>query len=369
MYNFISHIICMIFLLSISGCSTHASSINTYTNFSKIDISGDVQKNGIYDISIEYDNSGIGWMAYSRVELPKYVETHIAKSNDHGKTWDHVIRVNSSEHNSHNQQAIWRSETPTLLFDPTDAASRRWKLYSHRYPATPPYKKGSHLYADGWIEYKTANSPQGPWSKPIRLFGSREKRCLVDLNNLHASLADISWYNEMGSIVVDGTIYLSLDASPTANGLGKWRKRRVILIASNDHGKSWSYVGNLTDYDDAAELGYLILTGSSLVAENNKIWLFVSPSGAKGLFKKNKGHDGTVIIEVSDIKKAKLKRDKKGKLVVRKWIKPTLHSGGLSDYDEKNTTGGIIFSQINIQIKSVTADFFQIFNTGKSITD
>lgn len=45
--------------------------------------------------------------------------------------------------------------------------------------------------------------------------------------------------------------------------------------------------------------------------------------------------------------------------MVLKTIKPDLNSGGLSDYDEKNTAGGILFSQIDIR---ATSDF-QVFNT------
>ena len=363
-------------LSNITGCSAQkpfAKNGIIKSQFSKINIKDETHKNGIFDVSIEYDNKGTGWMAYSRVDLPKHVETHVAKSHDHGRTWKYVTAVNKSSQGNfkfkNTKNVVWRNETPTLLFDPGDIVSRQWKLFSHRYPAVPPYKKGSHLYAEGWIEYKVAGNPEGPWSKPIRLFGSREKNCLVNLNSLHPSLSGISWYNEMGSIVVDGVIYLSLDASATAKGLGKWRKRRIILVASKDHGQSWRYIGNLTNYDDASELGYLLLTGSSLAVEKNKIWLFISPSGAKGLFKKNRGHDGTVIVEVTDITKAKLKRDRKGKLNIQKHIKPSLHSGGLSDYDEQNSIGGIIFSQIDTSVKSITTDFFKIFNTGEHITD
>jgi len=359
---------------NIIGCSTQASNVDSShksaSHLSKINIHNENHKNGIYDISIEYDKQGIGWMAYSRVELPKYVETHIAKSHDRGKTWRYVMKVNPSKDGAHKQKRrVWRNETPTLLYDPTDSASRQWKLFSHRYPAKPPYKKGSHLYAEGWIEYKVANIPQGPWSKPIRLFGSRENNSRISINMLHPSLKDMQFYNEMGSIVIDGVIYLSLDTSPTANGLGKWKKRKIILIASKDHGQSWGYVGDLTNHNDAADLGYLVLTGSSLVLEKNKIFLLLSPSGAKGLFKKNRSHDGTLVVEVLDIAKAKLKRGVKGELVIKKWLKPTLESGGLSDYDEQNSAGGIIFSQIDTSVKSIKADFFQVFNTGKTITD
>lgn len=343
---------------------------DTPTIFRKLMIKGEDHKSGIFDISLEYDNTGVGWMAYSRVELPKYVETHIASSHDHGKSWNYVTTVNHSHEGVFNDEGkqlkgVWRNETPTLLYDPTDTAPQRWKLFSHHYPARPPYKKGSHLYARGWIEYQAAADPAGPWSEPVRLFGKREDHCRVDLSKLHPGLGNILWYNEMGSVVVDGVIYLTLDASATPSGLGKWRQRKIILIASDDHGRSWRYVGTLTDYADADKFGYLIFTGSSLVKVGKQLFLLISPSGAKGLFRKNRAHDGTMVVEVEDITRATLSRDAAGKLVVLDWIKPSLQSGGVSDYDEQNTGGGILFSQINTAAKGRNADFFQVYSTGK----
>jgi hypothetical protein len=119
-------------------------------------------------------------------------------------------------------------------------------------------------------------------------------------------------------------------------------------------------VGTLTNYDDANHLGYLVLTGSSLVKAGGRFFLLVTPAGAKGIFKKNRAHDGTLVVEFDDLDRARLKRDAQGHLMVLKTIKPDLNSGGLSDYDEKNTAGGILFSQINIR---ATSDYFQVFNT------
>jgi len=55
------------------------------THFKKLTITGDNHKSGIFGVSIEYGDDGIVWMTYSRVELPKYVEPHVARSNDHGE--------------------------------------------------------------------------------------------------------------------------------------------------------------------------------------------------------------------------------------------------------------------------------------------
>ena len=320
--------------------------------FERIKIVGANHPNGIFDVSVDYDDDGVGWLAYSEVELPKYVDTHLARSADGGKTWTYVGSVNKSVDgvkllNGKRIEGVWRYETPTLVFDRNDRPSRRWKLFVQKYFAVAPYKKGDSMFAQGHVEYRHAARPDGHWSAPICLFGPVDLGCRVNLNELHASLRDMVFYNEFGSTVIDGTLYMSLDASPTASGLGSWDKRRIVLIASPDGGESWKYVGTLTDFEDAEQFGYRVLTGSSLVKENGRVYLLVTPSGRKGFFVKNRGHDGTLILAFDDITRASLKRDKDGKLIALTHIEPSLHSGGLSDYHEKNTYGGILFSQID----------------------
>jgi hypothetical protein len=337
--------------------------------FEKISIVGEDHRNGLFDVSIEYDDTGTGWLAYSRVTIPKHVETHVAKSTDRGKTWSYVGPANRSTEtsaviNGTVRKGALRYETPTLLFDPNDDGTRRWKLLVQRYLAIPPYRPGDSFFADGWIEYTYAPSPAGPWSEPSCLFGKKANHCRVDLTSIHPDLKHYVFFNELGSIVVDGTIYVSMDASPTSTGLGEWERRKIVLISSPDRGVTWSYAGTLTHYDDARTLGYRVLTGSSLVKEDGRLFLLITPSGATGLSAKNRAHDGTLVVEFDDIRRARLKRDARGNLRVLKTFKPDLHSGGLSDYDEQNTSGGILFSQIDIRAKG---EFFKIFRTNRGI--
>ena len=331
----------------------------------KISILGEDPRNGLFDTSIEYGDDGVGWLAYSRVTLPEYVETHIAKSVDKGRTWRYVTAANRSTKGSlivagKKVKGIWRYETPTLVYDRSDIPARRWKIFVQRYLSTPPHKKKNSLFQHSQIQYRYAATPSGPWSKPICMFGKSKNNCRVNLNSLHPNWKGNKFYNELGSIVVNGVIYISLDASTTSSGLGEWKRRKIVLISSRNHGRNWKFAGILTNYNDANALGYLVLTGSSLVKENGRLFLLTTPSGRKGFFRKNRGHNGTLAVEFANISGAKLKRDKKGKLIFRKFIKPNLTSGGLSDYDEKNTAGGMLFSQINVK---TPPEVFQIFNT------
>ena len=366
-------LIFVIFVAQIAESSGMKPDQSISKEFKKIVIKNDPVTSGIFDISIEYDDEGIGWMAYSYIKLPKFVETKIARSDNKGKTWRYVSTVNHSREgyqlvNNKKQKGVWRRETPSLLYDPGDKPGRRWKLFFQNYLSEPPYKKGNSLYGEGWIAYKYAPSPEGPWSKSVRLFGSKANKCKVDLNTLHPKLTKNAFYNEIGTIVVDNIIYLSVDASTAPKGGGDWKNHKILLFSSPDHGMKWNYVGTLTDHDDAGKFGYFIFTGSSLVREGNNYYLLATPAGRKGLFVKRRGHDGIYVMQFEDISKAKLKRDGNSKLIVTKIIEVQhdRHSGGLGDYDEQNSNGGIVISQLSTK-KEHGSDFFQVFNTRENI--
>ena len=136
-------------------------------------------------------------------------------------------------------------------------------------------------------------------------------------------------------------LYLSLSgfAGPDV------KSDKLFLIATFDHGKTWKLVGNLIDYNDAADFGYIRFIGSSLVEENERVFLMVAPVNNKGI------QLGTYVFEFEDISKAKLKRDKKGKLIVYKYLERSLPkelNSGQSDYDMYNTYGGIIMPQADL---------------------
>ena len=118
-----------------AGCGAPGSQADgTGSRFEKLVVVGDPVSNGIFDGSVEYGPDGTGWLAYSRVALPKYVSTHLARSRDHGRTWTYVATINSSRDDTITVDGAvlagaWRYETPTLVHDPQDDPARRWKLY------------------------------------------------------------------------------------------------------------------------------------------------------------------------------------------------------------------------------------------------
>lgn len=328
-------------------------------------------RNGMYDPSVEYDTQGVGWMAYSRVTLPSKVDTVIAKSTNRGKTWRFVKLVNASVPGSVRRngaiiKGVWRYETPSLVHDPGDSARRRWKLFTHRYLVEAPYGDEDRDLAGGHIEYRYAAAPQGPWSKPIRLFGKTGTGARVDINSLARTLRGNAFYTEIGTVENNGVLYMSLDASATASGVGAWGKRKLILLASHDHARTWSYAGTLTNFLDALSFGYAAFTGSSLAAQNGRLFALITPTGTIKPLAANRGHDGTFVVEFSDIGQARLMRDRNGKLAVSQalLISSKAGSGGLSDYDEQNTAGGVLLPQV---MPTLAPKVYQVYNTGVSL--
>ncbi len=358
-------------------------------NYERITIAGETANKGVYDPSIEYNQDGsVGWLVYSALEspddgrkllpIPKTIATHLAKSTDHGKTWKFISELNSSAEatvtiNGKTINGVWWNEVPTLVHDPNDPG-REWKLFWHKYFAIPkPYfrfpvrAKGSLIRVPQymWIAYKYAKTPEElATAKEVILFGAGKLpvapyKAEHNLNEI-LSWPDAKAYSEPGSLYNDGVIYLSLSGFTGPD----FKHDKLFLLVTFDHARTWKYVGELIDYNDAANLGYIRFTGSSLVEENGRVFLLVAPVKLKN----NKGIQlGTYVFEFEDISKAKLKRAKRGNLIVYKYLKRSLPeelNSGQSDYDKYNTYGGIIMPQGDL---SSAPAYAQIFNTKEGI--
>lgn len=223
---------------------------------------------GIFDPALAYDADGIGWLAYSSVQGPlgsvgPYVHTHLASSRDQGARWIHAGVINASFDGTleyvdgTKREGVWRAEVPTIVFDPGDPG-REWKMYLHRYfwwNAAPPGQE-SRLWDYGWIACRDAPAPMGPWSEEAALFaaGARPRapyhQQQIDLNALHPDLADVVAYSEPVALMREGVLYLSLVAGRAADPT-------IVLMASDNHGKTWRYVATLLEASDARRLGYL----------------------------------------------------------------------------------------------------------------
>lgn len=337
------------------------------SRFAELIVSGDRSKNGIFDPSLEYDKNGVGWMAYSGVDAGQKstVSTKIAKSNDKGKTWRYLTTVNPAYPGRLNikgklTDGIWWSEVSTLVNDPKDSG-REWKLFWHNYFSKVPHTGPKDRKLEyGWIAYKYASNPKGPWSKTIRMFGAGPfplppYKTKFNVKGFHPDLRDYSVLTEPGSLCFNDTLYLSFQAVKARGS--NHPDFDIILLSSKDHGQTWSYAGKPLVSKQAIRFGGKGWTGSSLAVSNGKPCLLVCPEDTGNA---KTGHKGTVIFQFKDISKGKLVKSKNGNPKVIAWIKPDLAKGGQSDYDQQNINGGMVMPQYD---RRNFPKIFRIFNT------
>jgi len=340
--------------------------------YRRLIIAGDHSDGGIYDPSIKYSrDGGTGWLLYSSITgdfkpVGPYVHTCLAKSTDHGATWSYVARINTSADGTldlgegRTLSGAWRYEVATLVRD-DGAPEGDWKLFVHKYFWNA---KKDRLPAYGWIVMRTAHDPDGAWSEEIPLFGAGRNppspyhQTRIDLNALSPDLKGSAAYSEPGALAHEGVLYLSL------TNLWLFGPDRIVLLRSRDHAKTWQCVSTLTTGQDAKDLGYACLDGSSLTQDHGRFFLLASPAS------RNLMHDGTLAFEFASLENGLLQRDATHKLRIAAYFPPQASilcspmGAGQSDYDENNTAGGLIMPQFNLH------DYphvFQIYSTGRML--
>jgi len=124
--------------------------------------------------------------------------------------------------------------------------------------------------------------------------------------------------------------------------------------------------------EEAQPYGGLHFTAPSIAKDGNRVFLFVSPEGPP----QNPTADkmllclrGTLVFEFEDLARGTLRRGADGKLVVVKHILSSRSLGprswgGIADYDERNTAGGVVIFDVD---QSSAPTVFQIFNTGERL--
>ena len=357
-------------------------------HYSKLLIAGDPVEKGIYDPSVAYTPDGrVGWLAYSSVKgngniingklaLGEYVSTHLACTTNSGESWTFVKALNRSTNGTcvmpdgQTLQGVWRYEVSSLVCDPTDPdADRRWKIFSHCYFWE---RERDSRQTHAWIVLRTAADPAGEWSPEIPLFGAGKNppapcnKTRIDVNALDASLKDTFVYTEPGALAHDKRLYLSMTALRPKFGLGGISVAyTIILLASDDHGVSWQFVGRLLTPDDATHFGYERFDGTGFAEDGERVFLLAVP-GSRRLM-----HDGCVAFEFASMAKGQLQRDAAGFPLITNYFAPqpgilSGPGGGQSTYHTSNTKGGVLFPQFNLHSYP---EVFQIFQTRRRIVE
>lgn len=341
----------IVLLCSIAAGLTASSSAQA--DATRVSVAGDAANYGIFDPSFEIaPGANEGWLAYSAVfgsivPFGPHVEARLARTTDGGVTFAHHSIVNASQVDvlvNFDQSLIdgvWNYETSSLAYDPDDPGAE-WKHFSHRIfrKTEDNFVEEQNLPAYSWIAYRTAPNPSGPWSAEVALFSSGifppapYDNVQIAINVLDPSLSNIIVCTEPGAFYDEGVLYVSMTGITAAG------HDRIFLIASDDHGATWRYVGSPLLVADATALGYSSFDGSAIVKEAGRLFLLVTPESPGVL------HDGTLAIEFDDIAYGTVVRDA-GVPVVRKHFPqvpgtPQDRRGGQADFHEEALTGLLI---------------------------
>ena len=245
---------------------------------------------------------------------------------------------------------VWRYEMPTLVYTPGDAKAP-WKIYAYRYFWANDIALARRT---GVIVYKTTTDPRQGWGAEKWLFSANQnnppdpynKLVLMHLNTLDSSLNDVVAYGDPGAFFQGGTLYLTFSAYTRFNTQSP---DRIVMVASNDFGQSWYYIGNVLTQGDLDKMdNFSRMHGAQIIPYKGTAHLLVA------LGDKLSDGKGTYVMKFDDIARGLLMRDSDGRPQILNDFELsaetlTAYGGGQADYDPANHDG-LLISGMNRQL-------------------
>jgi hypothetical protein len=308
---------------------------------------------GYGDPSLDYDPAtGTLWLAYSWLNIeisdpgPPIVfdlgvRTHLAKSDDNGNTFTFVRSINEMEMEAHPDTGVmgWSvHEVPTLLKEPSGDWQILWYKYFNQFgTVTGVDERQEYLY---WRT--TANTPDQlgdvseVWARALAT--SPSWGAPIDFNGI-LELADCVTLTEPGLFAFNNETYLA-SSCLIADATGRRADlERLVLLKQTANG--YSYVGDILDAQDAADLGVDVIQQADIsVARDGSIILIVTPI----ILDADPSHQGCVVFEFDDFAAGTLVRDGNGRAVPRTVISSDGNGlgPGLCSYDANSETGVLL---------------------------
>ncbi len=337
----------------------------------QLTIAGDVGSVAIADPSIYYPpNAPAGALSFSSLPAGQNAQpdqaaigTHVAVSNDAGKTWTYVATANQPASTTPPPQtcpdagacsASIVNETSSIVYDPTDVAARRWKLFTHRYVVVRRAGLSDLiLYTDGHIGLYTAAQPAGPWSAPEVAVGwpgtAFSQGGAAYLSTSDPGTTACGAFGEPGATVApDGSLHLALGciqppfSKPTID---------IVLLRSTDHAKTWSYLATPLRGADGACFGGdgQRVNAADLFTLGTTEYLMATPELA------STGRLGCVVVPFADPAAGVLRRDGAGAVLAARLLAPQFsqselaHYAGACTYGEGATATGYTMSHLLLE--------------------
>jgi hypothetical protein len=305
---------------------------------------------GYGDPSLERDpDTGDVWLSYSWLDVlvsdpgpPPVVDfgvrTHLARSTDGGQTFTFVRAINATSPIAHPDSGIpgWTiHEVSTIAREGSGGWQSLWLTYFD--PFGPP-PTGTDHRSDFYYSRSMAGSPQElgdvtvPW---VRTNGTSASWGVVHNLSGIPQLSDCSALTEPALFADGDETYLATSCVVFVGGARRVDLERLVLLRQEADG--YSYAGELVDYNDALDLGGTRLEQADLaLAQNGAILLIVTP-----IQETEPNHLGCVVLEVTDIATAQVRRDPSGAVVELATITgddPGI-GPGLCTYDPASQTG------------------------------
>ena len=308
---------------------------------------------GYGDPSLEYDSvSGILWLSYSWLNIeisdpgpPAVfdlgVRTHLARSDDNGNSFTFVRSVNDMAMEAHPDTGVlgWSvHEVSTLVQEPSGDWQILWYKYFNPFgTVTGVDERQEYLY---WRTSAAAPDQLGDvsevWARALAT--SPSWGAPVDFNDI-AELADCVTLTEPALFAFNNDTYLA-SSCLIADATGRRADlERLVLLRQTVNG--YSYVGDILDAQDAADLGVDVIQQADIsVARDGTIILTVTPI----ILDADPSHQGCVVFEFADFAAGTLFRDGSGVAVPRAVITSDGNGlgPGLCSYDANSETGVLL---------------------------
>jgi len=305
---------------------------------------------GYGDPSLEYDSaSGTLWMAYSWLNIEVSnpgppvvfdlgVRTHLARSDDNGGTFTFVRAVNDLAMEAHPDTGVlgWSiHEVPTLVQEPSGSWQLLWLRYFNPFGTVADVdERQEFLY---WRTFAATPDELGDvsevWGRSVAT--SPSWGAPYDFNTI-PELADCILQTEPALFAFENETYLATSCLVAdANGR-RPDLERLVLLRQTVNG--YSYVGDILDGQDAADLGVDAVEQADItVARDGSIMMLVTPI----ILDADPSHQGCVVFTFADFSTATLERDASGVAIPRAVITSDGNGlgPGLCSYDANSDTG------------------------------
>ena len=278
------------------------------------------------------------WLAYSyltgkratgnlgrAVGVP-VVETHLAVSDDSGRSW----RLHSTlwasglsaDPEAKSRDSYFGSETPSLAVNVTDGQPEWFSVRLHYF--LEPESAYKPRYASGWtmrVARARGDTPAALASAEDVILGvkttAKAYGTHLDLTSLSPELSDCAMWNNPIVTHQDGRLVLVTECLVFRGKAPVEERTRMVVFSTAAKGSprtwAWRYDSIIADHSLALELGGDKLVSPEIQrARNGSLLFIVSPQKGRGAFGM-----GCVVMQIDSLAPPRLRRDATGRAVIR----------------------------------------------------